>query len=174
LIKRITTALVALALLTTGAFAGVADPRPVGDPIGICQSGKAVAHTGDTAEFTFVTCTVNRKYMGPNGRLLIRATFSHTNSANNKTLRVRFNGIGGTAYLSQVDTTTAAFTANVRIANRGLTNSQVGAVEGSVVAPTTSAVDTTLAVPIVITGQLANTGETVTLESYSIELVPSK
>jgi hypothetical protein len=174
LIKRITTALVALALLTTGAFAGVADPRPVSSPIGLCQTGVASAHTGDTTETTLMTCTVPRKYMGPNGRVNIQFRFSHTNSANNKTIKVYFGGTGGTVYANQVDTTTAGFSGSVDIVNRGATNSQYGGFMGSTGAGATSAIDTTQNTTVVITGTLANTGETITLESYSVSLTASK
>jgi hypothetical protein len=172
--KRILSLAAALLLAALPAFAQIADPRPVGPVIGLCQGGAAVAHTGDTVEFTHATCSIPRKYLGPNGRIIVRVAFSHTNSANNKTMRVRLNGIAGTAYLSQVDTTTAAFNARVHVGNRNATNSQAGYVEGSTAAVTTSAVDTTVAVPLVITGQLALGTETLTLESWSVQVVPSK
>jgi hypothetical protein len=113
--------------------------------------------------------------MGPNGSLLITTLWSYTNSANNKTLRINF---GGTAYLSNVATTTVAVQTLVMIRNRGVTNLQVGftnatfsAIGTTTGTLTTSSVDTTSAQSLTITGQKASAGETLTLESYLVELI---
>jgi len=140
------------------------------------QSGVEIPLTGTVAETALATIPVPAGAMGPNGRLRITALWNYTNSANNKTLRVRFGGIGGTIYHSTVLTTTANFRAIIDIANRNATNSQVGAPNGlnSVGSTTgalvTGAIDTTLAQDIVITGTLASAGEAINLESYLVEL----
>lgn len=140
-----------------------------------CKSGVAASVTGTTTETTLVTCTIAANAIGPNGQVEIWTLWSTTNSANTKTLRVKF---GGTAYYASPVTATLSANAVTRIANRGVANSQVGfqAVatagvgNGGANANTTSAVDTTASVAIDITGQLANSGETITLESYLVRV----
>lgn len=141
----------------------------------LAGSAVAVPHTGDTNETTLATITIPAGAMGKNGQLRITTNWSYTNSGNNKTLRIDF---GGTDYRAFVVTTTDAFRDQITIANRNATNSQVGGLVGTAVAYTsttianvTSAVDTTAAVTLTITGQLASGGETVTLESYLVELI---
>lgn len=146
-----------------------------GVPRAICLTGAASSITGDTNETTLATCTVPANSMGANGVLRITTQWSHTNSANNKTLRVKFSG---TNYLSVNVTTTATSRVQSQITNRNATNSQVGnnnaigSFGGSSGGLVTSTIDTTVSHNIVITGTLANSGETITLESYLVELIP--
>lgn len=144
----------------------------------LASSAVAVPFTGSTSETAIVTVSVPANSMGLNGRLRVTTLWSYTNSANSKSLRVRFGGIGGTAYFSQPNTTTATQRAQTEIQNRNSASSQVGCVPSaaaqwaaSSVAVVTSAVDTTAAVDLVISGQLASSGETITLESYLVELI---
>ena len=138
------------------------------------QSAVAVSHTGDANEFTFATITVPAKSMGPNGRVRITTLWTHTNSANNKTLKIKF---GSTTYKTIVDAASATDRFQAEIANRNATNSQVGSAidsggfgtSGSAVV--TSSEDTTANVTVAITGQLATSTETITLESYLVELM---
>lgn len=144
----------------------------------LCQSGVAVSHTGNTSETPLATCTVPAGAPGANGRLRIGATLSGTSSANTKTYRVRYSGAAGTAYAVGGVTTNPYVRYLFDIANRNATNSQVGGaphVLGTAAAAgaTTSAVDTTAETTIVITGQLTDSGETVTLEDYSVTLMSS-
>lgn len=136
------------------------------------QSSVAVAHTGDTNETTLATITIPANRLGKNGRMRITAQFSYTNSANNKIIRVRF---GNTQFYAATLTTTTHTKVIVDIGNRNSASSQVG---GSLVAAgvgssastmPTGTVDTTADRNVTLTGQLANTGETVTLETYSVE-----
>jgi len=153
--------------------------RAAGDIVNNCvyvvgQSAVAVSHTGDANEFTFATVTVPAKSMGPNGRVRITTLWTHTNSANNKTLKIKF---GSTTYKTIMDTASATDRFQVEIANRNATNSQVGSASdgtgfgASANAVVTSSEDTTANVTITITGQLAAGAETVTLESYLVELM---
>jgi hypothetical protein len=140
-----------------------------------CKSAVAASITGTLTETTLVTCTIPANAIGPNGQVEIATLWSSTNSANTKTLRVKF---GGTAYYASPVTATLSANAVTRIANRNATNSQIGfqAIatagigNGGANANTTSAVDTTAAVNIDFTGQLTNTGETITLESYLVRV----
>jgi hypothetical protein len=95
---------------------------------------------------------------------------------------VRFGASLGaaTAFQAPVLTTSATLQTQGIIRNRGAANSQVGFVanaasvftnsSGSVV---TSSIDTTVDQTIFISGQLASSGETITLEAYRIDILPS-
>lgn len=144
----------------------------------LAQSAVAASCPADTTEDVLATITVPANAMGPNGRLRITTIWSYTNSANTKTMKVRFGGTGGTQYLSTGQTTTASMRHMVEIANRNSVSSQVGGPSSSSSFataggnPVTSARDTTAAQDIVISGQKALSSETLTLESYLIELIP--
>jgi hypothetical protein len=172
---RFLRAFLALAVvLAAPASAQMAFPRGSIGPVILCQSGAAQAHTGDTNEFTAATCTIPAGALGANGRVEVDALFSYTNSANAKTLKVKF---GGTIFHQAAPTTTATDRVLTFTANRNTTNSQVGPAPGlssgtSTGTAVTASVDTTAAVDITITEQLALNTETVTLESYSVRLYP--
>jgi hypothetical protein len=139
-------------------------------------SAVAVSGAADTNENILATITIPAGAMGPNGRLRIQTGWTVTNSANNKVLRVRFSGIGGTIFYGATVTTSASVEDVRSIHNRGVTNSQAcfqgGASFGSSSsAYGTSSVDTSVATTVVITGQKATAGETLTLESYLVELI---
>ncbi|HYD05843.1 MAG TPA: hypothetical protein VEC60_08955, partial [Reyranella sp.] len=150
---------------------------PYSGAITLGKSAVAVPHTGDTIETALASIAVPAGIMGKNGTVYIDALYSYTNSANNKTQRIRFGGMSGTQYVSAVTTTTATVRYLVQISNRGAENSQVGpgmAAIGtaSTASPVTGSINTAAATTIEITGQLANSGETITLERYSVILVP--
>lgn len=142
----------------------------------LAQSSVAVSHTGNTNETALATVTIPAGAMGPNGRIRVSALWSYPNSANNKTCRIRFNGISGTTIHSAVNTTSLHYRAILDGGNRNATNSQAwapvtlnsGASGGTLV---TSAIDTTAAVDLVFAGILASAGETIALESYLVELI---
>lgn len=142
----------------------------------IGASGVAVPVTGTTSETSLAGITIPANAMGPNGILRITALFSYTNSANNKTLRYRFgNGLSGTIFAASVLTTTAATRLTQTIQNRNSASSQIGGLVNGSLGGTSSAsitgtIDTTASKTLTISGQLANTGETITLESYIVEL----
>ena len=138
-----------------------------------CKSAVAVPLTGSTGETTLATCTVPANALGANGQVEIYLFGSAgANNANVKTFRVKF---GATTYGSTTVTSALVTRANLAIGNRNATNAQVGfptlngAITGTV-APITSAEDTTAAVSITITGQLANSSDTMTLESYLVRV----
>jgi hypothetical protein len=146
-------------------------------PIIIGASAIGWSHTGDTAEFGLRTVSIPA-LMGANGILRITTLWSMTSSANNKTPRIRLGGAAGTQFLSPVITTSASYSESRLIRNRGVTNSQVGTRTDSVATaggtgnpPTTGAIDMSIAQDLVFSGQLANSGETITLESYLVELL---
>lgn len=139
-------------------------------------SAVAVSGGADTNENILATITIPAGAMGLNGQLRVTTLWTVTNSVNNKVIRVRLGGIGGTAYLGNTLTTSASAADTRVISNRGAANSQVGwqsglGTGGSSSAVQTSAIDTSAATTLVITGQKATAGETLTLESYLCELI---
>lgn len=143
----------------------------------VLQSGAAATLTGTLAETVLATLTVPAGWLGANGSAeLADALWSMTNNANSKTLRARLGGIGGFAFWSQAVTTSASARGMGRVQNANATNAQKaysGASFGnSASAILTGAIDTSVAQTIVITGQLANAGDTLTLESLLIRINP--
>lgn len=141
----------------------------------IAQSAVAQSVTGTLTETTLATITIPASALGANGQAEIVTLWSVTNSANNKTLKIKF---GGSLVLSTTLTTTSSDQIYTRIANRNGAASQVSQATsnsngfGTSGTVTTLAIDTTADVPVVITGTLANTGETITLESYIVKIYP--
>lgn len=142
-------------------------------------SGAAVAHTGTSAETILATVPVPGGALGPNGQLRVTVLWSVTNSANNKIFRVRLGGLSGTAFLATTLTTTAAQRGQVQIANRNAQNSQIAGIAnnnaggwGQMGGGTFSgSVDTSQNQDLVFTAELVNSAETISLESYLVELL---
>lgn len=132
------------------------------------------SHTGSTSETTLVTVSIPAGLMGSNGRVRVTVLGGATGASGNKTWRVKF---GGTAFLEIVGTTTTLSSRiQCEIANRNATNSQVGGAlaqgnwSTNTAAVITSAIDTTAAVNLTITGQLSSAGDSVSVESYLVEV----
>ena len=139
----------------------------------LALSGAASSHTGNTNETILKTISIPAGAMGANGRVEVWAQLSWTSTANNKTFRVRLGGIGGTNFGSYAVTTTGAGQLLLHIDNRNATNSQIGGLySSSAIASVTSAVDTTAAVDLVITGQLGTGTDTVTVETVRAVVYP--
>jgi hypothetical protein len=149
-------------------------------PILLGGSGVAASVTGTTDETALATVSVPAGTMGLSGAVEIRTTWTYTNSANSKNLRVRFGGIAGTQYGLIGVTTTATLSDVRRIRNRASASSQVSSATSGLSTPygtsssaiVTSSINTASAVDVSITGQLTNTGETITLEQYEVWLLP--
>jgi hypothetical protein len=175
--KTLTSPVISTGLSVSNTTTGRAVSAALKAPYILAASAVAVPHTGDTNETTLATVTIPANAMGANGAIRVHAVFSYTNSGNNKVPRIRFGGLSGTQYKANTVTTTASAQIISWIQNRNATNSQVGpfnsvnSVGLSAASPVTSSVDTTAAVDLVFTGQLTNTGETITLESYIVELL---
>ncbi|HRK63829.1 MAG TPA: DUF2793 domain-containing protein [Terricaulis sp.] len=140
----------------------------------IAASGISASHTGSTSETTLASIILPGGALGPHGALRISSQWSHTNSANNKTLRYR---LGGSVLMAPVLTASASSVHQRSIQNRGVTNAQVthgsgfpNSFGGTTNAVVTTSVDTTVDQTLTITGQLATGGESVVLESYLIEV----
>ena len=146
------------------------------------SAATGMAVTGTTNETTLATVNIPAGLIGNNGILIITAYWTITTSGNNKTVRVRLGaagaGLSGTAYTAIVQTTNTAFKTQCQIVNRNSQSAQFGdGGNGSggwaPAASTwvTSSVATSSASQLVLTGQCANSGDTITLESYLVELV---
>lgn len=142
----------------------------------IGASAVAVPLTGTTSETVLATIAIPAGAIGPNGQIRIMTLWSMTNNANNKTMSVRLGGIGGTAHQAAVIASQAHQQNNCRIANRNSASSQVSQSatgfgwNANTASPVTGAINTANAQDLVITGTLASSGDTLTLESYIVEL----
>lgn len=132
----------------------------------------AVSCDADTNEKTLYT--VNIPPMGPNSQLMIRTMWSFTNSANNKTVKWKF---GGTTVYSNNVTTSAIDVRDWFFRNRNATNAQVlgygnsGVYGVGTATLATSAIETNAGGALTITGQKANSGEVLTLESVDVFII---
>lgn len=148
-------------------------------PTLIAATAVATSVTGTTTETILATVTIPGGVMGTGRAIEIRSAWSATGT-NAKSMRVRFGGIAGTAYMWFAPTTSLSATDERRIRNRGAANSQVGSAAqgaagvsvGTGSGLVTSAVDTSAAVDLVFTGQPTSAAESVTLESYEVWLLP--
>lgn len=144
----------------------------------IAHSAAAMALTGTTAETILASVAIPAGSMGPKGILRITTEWSYTNGANAKTLRTRFgSGIAGTIFDVIVPTATAFQRRQCDIKNRSSLVAQMAPPSGYVAgfgsttgAPLTGAVDTAANQTLALTGQLASSGDTITLESYVVEI----
>lgn len=138
----------------------------------VVAAGGALSHTGDTAAHTFASGNIADGAMGANGHVRITSFWRGTNSANAKTMQHKF---GGTNYFSQNFTTQLTWRHVTEITNQNATNSQLGNGNNSFgamsQAANSSAHDTTAAVAWSIVGTLANSGETIELLSYTVEVL---
>lgn len=143
----------------------------------LAASSAAVSCAADTNENTLASITVPPSALGINGILRITTQWTFTGSTNSKTWRVKFGSMSvqdnGTTSASVTSLRCMSEVRNVDAANSQKGSSYTLTVAGSVpaTAPTTAAIDTTAAVTLLITGQKATAGETLTLDSYTVEII---
>lgn len=136
--------------------------------------------TGTTSETALRTTTIPANLLGINGGIYAMMTATQTNSGNNKTLRLRLGGISGTAFYNLAQSTISQWSSVCRFRNAGAANSQQsgsnpGATAGLgalALAYVTGAVDTTAAQDVVVSGELATSGETFSLREYDLWVLP--
>lgn len=175
--------------VSTGAFKP-ASPRLTDRELGTWWVptggvGSVAGHTGTTAETELKRVVIPAGAVGPSGCIRITTQWGYPSSANNKTPRVKF-GINGVAIGSASTvrgsanlTTTQVFRDQVVIQNVNSQSSQVyyqPAITGggwgtNASAAGTASVDTSGSIDIIFTGQLANSGETLTLQHYLVEIM---
>lgn len=160
-------------------FAPVFTKARIAAPRVLASSGVAVSHTGNTDETALLTLSIPAGSMGANGWLQISSTWGFSGANSTRTPRIRLGGIAGTAFFAVANASTINSHGDIRrIHNRNATNSQVcfnlasasGGVGASSGAIVTGSLDTTTALDLVLSGQVANSGDTIILESYVIEI----
>lgn len=165
-----------------GRVIGVGGPRgnvPIRLPVVLAQSAVPVAHTGSTAAANLATIVIPGGSMGPRGALRVSALFSFTGSVNAKNVRALFGG--GPDLFSGYTANAAGNLGAVfdRVLwNRNSETSQICVStwggQGSVSsAPTTGTVNSAQDQNLILQVQLALATETITLEGYLVELLPS-
>jgi len=143
------------------------------------QSAVPASVTGTVSETTLATIAIPAGADGPNGLTRVTTKWTIPSNANTKTPRIRLGGVSGTVVATVSHTTNTTAFLQVDIENRGATNSQFSQPRGNrgtdtvmtVFAPVASAVDMSVAQSVVISGQLGSAGDTMTLESYTVELL---
>lgn len=161
----------------TGASTGRAALANLGGWHVIGKSGVAVSLTGTLTHTVLATVTIPAGAMGANGMLRIRSLWTHTNNANGKTLRYILGGIGGTVICGVGVSTSLTTVLERTVTNRNSASSQIcefsnntNSYSTTTAAVVTMSVNTANAQDLVFTGTLASTGDTITLESYVVEL----
>lgn len=137
--------------------------------------GGPITLTGTLTETELAQILVPAVNVGPQSGLRLTTIWSLTNNANTKTVRGRFGGLAGQLMLSDARASVGSLGIINLLQNRGALNDQVvwlfsalGVNGGS---PTFNTVDFSVDQPLIITGQLANIADTLTLESCWLELL---
>ena len=115
-----------------------------------------------TAETTLLTIPIKGGLMGLRGRLQEAAVFAMTNNANIKTFRAK---IGGSTIATATSSSLGATGFNFWLLNRNSQSSQHNNNASSL------AIDTSVDFDLVITGQLANAADTLTLSALTLEVL---
>lgn len=148
----------------------------------LATSSATVSISTGTSEVVLVTIPIPAASMGANGRLRITTMWSLTSSGNNKTTRLRFGasgaGLGGSPIVAATMTTNTGIRVQTEIMNVAsasiqksfTTNSNSGFGTTTGTTPISAAINTANASEIVLSGQPANAGETVSIESYCVEV----
>lgn len=153
--------------------------KPVGGRVTLGGSGEGITGALDTVENSFGSFVLPGYAMGPNGCLDIRTTWSYTNSANNKVLRIRFGTMAGERLVDSTQTTSASIRMWTEWQNRNRVDQQAGGTGQSSSllaggiggAAFTSAQDTTVDNTVFITGQKATGAESLILMRWVAELI---
>lgn len=140
----------------------------------LAQSAVPASVTGTISETVLATIPIPAGAMGVDGSLRVTTLWSYTNSANIKNCRVK---IGSTVISVFSQTATAGMQRMDFLRNRGSLASQVAFPNSTNPFGTTTAAVPTYAFDmsveqiLTLTGELANPGETITLQGYTIELL---
>lgn len=141
------------------------------------SSGAASSVSASTNEEILATIPLPAGLLARNSRVELELVCTVNNNGNNKTIRARLGSTGITSaqFASNALSTHLAARYLPWFQNRDNLASQVAhasaQVGASAAAVTTMTVDTSQDQNIYITGQKANSGDTLTLESYSVRLV---
>jgi hypothetical protein len=153
---------------------------PINGQCLIYSINTSVSVTGTTSQTELGSVTMPGGLMSANGILEVSTFWTVTNSANNKTLKVKIGetsdpASGGTSFMNRTETTILIHQHLCVVRNANSTSSQKGhstgvsgGVGSSTLAITTASYDTTTDKKIFLTGQLSNTGETITLRGWRL------
>lgn len=142
-------------------------------PVNLYNLAAPIVLKETTSETTLLTINIPDGLIGISGKVKIYPLYSMTNNANNKSLRVK---LGGSTAFSTVVSNSSQSSALVIIRNIGSESVQKSSTSvvsglGNIgIALTTLAIDTSVATTITVTGQLANSADTMTLESLFLEI----
>jgi len=131
-------------------------------PVNLYNLATPVVLTGTTSETTMLTVSIPASLMNKRGRANVIVLFSLTNNANAKTVKVK---VGGATFITFTSTNQNLLGLSGWLLNL---NSETSQKSNSAASFT---IDTTIANDLVITGQLANAGDTVTLTAVSLEVI---
>jgi len=146
-------------------------------------SGASATVTGTTAETILATVPIPGGLMGPNGIIRVTSLWTYTNNANTKTVSWRFGaagaGTGGTIYMATPVASSSLFNDMRLVRNANSVSSQKGSSNGNPIgglgssagSTVTSSVNTNNASEIVLTGTLTNTGDSIVLQGYLVEVL---
>jgi hypothetical protein len=148
--------------------------------ITLASTGVITTVTGTTAETALYTVAIPNGIMGPNSAMRIEPAWSYTNSSNSKSLRLRIGAtMAGPIVYDRTRNTSSLESPLIVLINRGVQNVQV-----NVYAPTgsygnnapnfvgTNAFDFAAAgLNFYVTGQLTNTGESISLEALMVSVL---
>lgn len=134
--------------------------------------------TATTTETVFTTFTLNKKLASPKMTIVVNSVWSMNNSANIKTPRVRFGGVAGAEYVNPQIASNSSFQSECLIRFKNALNSQVGmastqwsAYSAGGGATVASSLDMSVNnADIVLTGQLTNAADNLTLRAYTVTL----
>lgn len=143
----------------------------------LARSAVASAVTGTLSPTTLQSVTIPGGLLGANGSIVVVVHWGMTNNANAKSGRLVF---GSTTMVTQtLGTSVVATSAQWTLRNRNSASSQfmlVGANGGgggsTSTASTVSSENTDNALTLAIQGLLGNTSDTITVESFSVEVLP--
>jgi hypothetical protein len=149
------------------------------DYILLVQTAVAISLTGTTAKTLMYEVDVPVGLMGPFSMLEIRPYWGYPNSANNKILSVDIGPNAGSVVTpwTRTRTTTHGEAPHILMVNRGVLNLQLtpysstgDAGTGFNNAAATFAADFSVSNKIFVYGQLASSGETITLDMLKVAI----
>ena len=142
----------------------------------ILSTNTKVDNTGNTNENIIYTGTIPANSIGVDGSFHIIGLFSYTNSGNNKTFRIKFNG----TQIGMVLTTTSVHVKGYwNIWNRHSLTAQVSFASGSSTGATfsggtsssgvnTYTINTGADITFTVTAQCADAGDTASIEALEV------
>lgn len=132
--------------------------------------------TGTTTETTLATIAIKGGVLGENGKIRFHILGTVTNNANNKIFRLKH---GATSLWQVAYTTAVGITSQILFLNKNSESSQVtalfnsttGSISSSTTAVTPSTINTSADFSLTITGQLANSADSISVTAIFAEIM---